>query len=91
MPVNSYRDYDLLSNKYKELHDDKVLLNTQIQKLNSAKQYWERTPYNPVLAKFNDETKESEYQKKIQEKNKNLSENPNKILNRNAKGYDINS
>ena len=86
MPINYYRDYDLLSNKYKERHEEKVVLNNEIQKLNAAKKYWERNKYNPILVKYNDNDKEGEYQKKKNEENEILASKSRKVLNRNAKG-----
>lgn len=86
MPVNAYREYDLLSNKYKENHEEKVKLDNEIQNLQSAKKFWERNEYNPILVKFNDADKEAEYQTKKNQENQALANNSNKILNRNARG-----
>jgi len=86
MPINSYRDYDLLSNKYKENHEEKLTLDKEILKLNSAKKYWERNKYNPILTKYNDPDMEGEFQQKLKQQNDILASKSKKVLNRNARG-----
>ena len=86
MPTNSYRDYDLLSNKYKENHQEKVNLDKEIHKLHAAKKYWQRNKYNPIQTKFNDNVLEDEFQRKLKEENDIVAAKSRKVLNRNARG-----
>ena len=58
----NFRDYDVISNKYKEFHEEKVKADFEIQKLTAAKNYWRTHNYDPLLVKYIDEGKEKEYQ-----------------------------
>ena len=86
MPINYYRNYDLISNKYKENHEEKVMLDKEIYKLNAAKQYWQRNKYNPILTKYNDPDMEGEFQKKRKDENDIIASKSRKVTNRNARG-----
>ncbi len=86
MPINSHRDYDLLSNKYKENHEEKLILDKEIHNLNAARKYSERNRFNPILTKYNDENEETEYQKKRTEENAIIASKSRRITNRRAKG-----
>lgn len=86
MPINSYRDYDLLSNKYKENHEEKVKLDKEIHKLHAAKKYWERNKYNPILTKYNDSDMEGEFQKKQKDENDIIASKSRKVTNRKERG-----
>lgn len=86
MPLNSYRNYDLLSNKYKENHEEKVALDKEIHNLNAAKKYWERNKFNPILTKYNDNDMEAEFQRKRNEENAIIASKSRKVTNRNARG-----
>jgi len=86
MPINSYRNYDLLSNKYKENHEEKVILDKEIHNLNSAKKFWERNKFNPISIKFNDPDKENEFQRKRNEENHIIASKSRKVTKRNERG-----
>ena len=66
----NYRDYDIISNKYKEFNDEKVNADFEIQKLSAAKNYWKTHNYDPLLVKYIDDDKEKDYQKSKKEKEK---------------------
>lgn len=67
----NYRDYDVISNKYKEFDSEKVKANFEIQKLTAAKNYWKTHDYDPILVKYIDDDKEKDYQKVKKDKEKN--------------------
>ena len=86
MPTNYYRDYDILSNKYKEYHKDKIKTDLDLHRYEAAKTFWKRNDFNPVLSKFNDEDKEVKYQDRLNTENKVIASKSRKILDRKAKG-----
>ena len=58
----TYKDYDVISNKYNENHDQKYILNDNIHKLEAANKYWKTHNFNPVLGSFYDPKKENKFQ-----------------------------
>jgi hypothetical protein len=86
MPTNYYRDYDILSNKYKEYHEQKVKTDKDIYRYEAAKKFCKRNDFNPILSKFNDMDKEAKYQEKQKVENDLVASKERKVLNRNAKG-----
>lgn len=86
MPTNYYRDYDILSNKYKEYHEEKIKTDLDLHRYEAAKKYWKRNEFNPVLSKFNDTDKEAKYQERLKTENEEIASKSRKVLDRNAKG-----
>jgi uncharacterized membrane protein YgcG len=60
------RDFNILSNRYVERHDDKVQLEREIQRRTAAAKYWETHDYEPLLGHYLDPTKEEQYQELVQ-------------------------
>jgi len=76
----NFRDFDVLSNKYKEFHDEKVKTDISCQRLVNANNYWKMREYDPVLAKYIDNNKEQEYLKNREKSNKEWGKDCNKKL-----------
>lgn len=58
----TFKDYDIITNKYVEDHQKKEKVNDQAFKLEAANKYWATHDFNPVLGKFFDPLKESKFQ-----------------------------
>ena len=86
MPTNYYRDYDILSNKYKEYHKEKIETDQDLHRLEAGKKFWKRNNFNPVLSKFFDNDKEAKYQDKLKAENSEIASKSRKVLDRKAKG-----
>jgi hypothetical protein len=69
--VVNFKDYNIISNKYKFNHDEKLQADKEISQLNAANNYWKTRDYNHVKGAYYDSKKEEEYQKerKIKEDN----------------------
>ena len=59
--VAPQRDYNVVTNRYVEHHDEKMQLNDQILRAEAAKRYWELRDYDPVMGNFVDEEKEKKF------------------------------
>ena len=46
------RDFNILSNRYVEKHDEKVSLEREIQRRTAAAKYWETHDYEPMLGHY---------------------------------------
>merc|ERR1712039_1126211 len=58
------REYDILSNKYADAHDDKIALEAEINRRVAAKKYWETHDYDMMSGEFVDPAKEQQMQQK---------------------------
>ena len=65
------RDYNIITNRYLELHDAKTKTDQEIQKVESAINYWKTHDFNPVAASFYDPEKEKDFveQRAVDQKN----------------------
>ena len=80
------RDYDLISTKYKQFHDEKIELEKEINKYRTAKMFYKNNDYNIIKGRFFDEGKEKEFIEKRNESQKNWGIEYKKNLPRCAKG-----
>eukprot|EP00343_Euplotes_focardii_P002620 CAMPEP_0205806106 /NCGR_PEP_ID=MMETSP0205-20121125/9532_1 /ASSEMBLY_ACC=CAM_ASM_000278 /TAXON_ID=36767 /ORGANISM="Euplotes focardii, Strain TN1" /LENGTH=267 /DNA_ID=CAMNT_0053078397 /DNA_START=111 /DNA_END=915 /DNA_ORIENTATION=- len=64
------RDYNIISNRYLELHDEKIVVDKDIDRLNAAKKYWKINEFNPVSIEYYDPDKEQTFQVKKKEMDK---------------------
>ncbi|CAI2365184.1 unnamed protein product [Moneuplotes crassus] len=55
------RDYNIITNRYLELNDEKVVVDKEIERLNAAKKYWKTHDYDPVNTQYYDPDKEQEF------------------------------
>jgi hypothetical protein len=58
------RDYDVITNKYRNNHEEKLKADFEISRLNAAKNYWKTHDYDFIQGKYIDEKKENEYKMK---------------------------
>lgn len=61
MTNKRFKDYNIVSNKYLEHHDQKVLADEQIMKAEAAAKYWKTHDFDPVQCTFYDAEKEQKY------------------------------
>jgi hypothetical protein len=64
------RDYNIITNRYLELHDAKIDVDKDIERLNAAKKYWKTHDYDLVNVNYYDPDKEEEFQKTKKEEEK---------------------
>ena len=73
------RDFDILSNRYVEKHDEKVKLEREIQRRSAAAKYWETHDYEPLLGHYLMPEKEEMFQEFMTTE---LAKQPMKSFNR---------
>ena len=61
MTNKRFKDYNIVSNKYLEHHDQKVLADEQISKAEAASKYWKTHNFDPVRCTYYNEQKEQEF------------------------------
>ena len=52
------RDYNVLTNRYLEHHEEKMAVNEDITKVEAAKTYWKTRKFDPLVVKFVDDEAE---------------------------------
>ena len=80
------RDYDIISTKYKEFHDEKMEVEKEINKYRTAKMFYKNNDYNIIKGRFFDEGKENEFLEKRKESQKNWGIQYKNSLPKCAKG-----
>jgi hypothetical protein len=78
--LSNYRDYDIISNKYKELDAEKKKADHEISKYTSAKIFNNKNTYDPIKGKYYDEDKEKNLNKIQDGKIKNSGKLNKKII-----------
>lgn len=61
------RDFDVISNRFHESHDQKALENERGLREDSQRKYWLSHDYNALVGVFYDQEKEREYRAKREE------------------------
>lgn len=82
----SYRDYNIISNKYKEYDEEKIKIDKEINKVQTAKMFYKKNIYNPIKGSFFDESKENDFQAKKLEREKTWGQENKKKMPNCAKG-----
>lgn len=59
--VAPQREYNVVTNRYLEHHDEKTQLNEEIFRAEAAKAYWKIRDFDPVAGSFVDEDKEKTF------------------------------
>jgi hypothetical protein len=80
------RDFDIISTKYKNFNDEKVKVDKEIAKIQTAKIFYKNNDYNPVKGVYFNQAKEQAYQEKIKEEQKNWGKEKFKNMPKCAKG-----
>jgi len=60
----NFKDYNVISNKYLEHHDAKIIADEKIQKAEAADRYWKTHNFDLVNGEYFDAAKEAEFQQK---------------------------
>jgi hypothetical protein len=55
------RDYNIISNKYLELHQEKTQIDKEIERLTAAKKYWKNHDFDAVTGEYYDPEKEQKF------------------------------
>lgn len=58
------KDFDIVSNRYKDLHEERSTVDAEQQKRLAAKKYWESHNFDPVSCRFYEPTKEAAFAEK---------------------------
>lgn len=66
----NFKDYNIVSNKYLEHHDNKVAADEQILRAEAAQKFWKTHEFDIVNCKYYDDTKEDKYRVVKQEEMK---------------------
>ena len=61
----NFKDYNIVSNKYLEHHDQKVQADEDILRAEAAQRYWKTHDFDPITCKYYDEMKETDFAQKI--------------------------
>ena len=61
MTTTGLRDYNIISNRYLELHEEKMQVDREVQRLEAAKMYWKTHDFDPVNGQFYDPDKEGKF------------------------------
>jgi hypothetical protein len=61
--AQNYKDYDIISNKYRINHEAKSKADYDISRINAAKNYWKTHDFDFIQNRYLDENKEAQYQK----------------------------
>jgi hypothetical protein len=69
---NIYKDYDIISNRYKLFNDEKKATDLEFAKLNAAKKFYEQRDYDCLRGKYYDPEKQKKYEDELKEKNEKL-------------------
>ena len=51
-------DYNIITNRYLELHNEKTQVDQEVQWLDAAKKYWKSNDFDPVNGAYYDPDKE---------------------------------
>lgn len=65
------RDYNIITNRYLEFHNEKEEVDKEIERMNAAKKYWKTHDFNPVNIELYDPDKEKEFLETRNEEQKN--------------------
>ena len=90
---NQERDYDIITSKYKCYNEEKVNLEKELSKLQTAKLFYKNNDYNLVKGVYFNQDKEEAYKKMEEEKKKNWGKEKLNNMPKCAKGrsniYDL--
>ena len=59
--VPPQRDYNVVTNRYLEHHDEKLALNEEIFRAEAAQLFWKARDFDPVVGAYVDEDKEVKF------------------------------
>ena len=62
--MKNFKNYNIVTNKYLEHHDDKVTADEVVLRTEAAKKYWKTHDFDAVNCVYYDDKKETEFQGK---------------------------
>jgi len=65
-----YRDFDIITNRYLQHHEEKSMIDKEAYKQQAAELFWKTHDYDPVTVSYVDPDKEDEFQKIREEREK---------------------
>ena len=69
--IGQDRDFDIISTRYKHYNDEKIEVDKQIQKIQTAQIFYKKNDYNPIKGEYFNKSKEKEFLQKRAEEQKN--------------------
>lgn len=66
----NFKDYNIVSNKYLEHHDHKVVADEKILRAEAAERYWKTHNFDLINGQFYDQSKEEDFLKQREEEAK---------------------
>lgn len=61
MTTTGLRDYNIITGRYLEFHDDKLKTDQEIQRAEAAFKYWQTHQFDPVNCEYYDPNQEKQY------------------------------
>lgn len=61
MTTTGLRDYNIITGRYLEYHEDKLKADQEIQRAEAAYKYWQNHNFDPLLCRLYDPVKEQEF------------------------------
>ncbi len=62
MTTTGLRDYNIITGRYLELHEEKLKADQEIQRAEAAFKYWEKHQFDPLLCRLYDQEQEQAFQ-----------------------------
>lgn len=62
--MKNFKNYNIVTNKYLEHHDNKVVADEVVLRAEAAKKYWKTHDFDAVNCIYYDDKKEKEFQEK---------------------------
>jgi len=62
-PVKNFKNYNIVTNKYLEHHDSKVVADEKVLRAEAAKKYWKTHTFDIVNCQYYDSKKEDDFTK----------------------------
>ena len=75
IPSMNSRDYNIINNQYVRDNELKSEVDKRVEELQAAKNFLDKQEYDIIKGRYNDQDKENEFQKKIQENEQNWYKN----------------
>ena len=63
--IMHYKDYDIISNKYKNNNNEKIEIDKQLSLIESSKKFFKTRDYDPIKGEYVDKDKENKYQENL--------------------------
>lgn len=61
MTTTGLRDYNIITGRYLEAHDDKIKVDQEIQRAEAAQKYWQTHNFDPLTCSLYDPSAEKNF------------------------------